>query len=581
MLACAMLLPGSIASAASFTAKLDRTSVSVGESVTLSLVFSDDSPDQRPELPEIPGLRYGGVSASQNFTIVNGKASAQVKYDFMIIPTKEGEYTIPALTYRVGGKNLTSQPLKLTVTKTPVSSATNPDGTPAEAFVQLVIPKSEIYLGETVPAEVRLYFQHVRDVQLPEVSAEGFTITPFDQRPEQSQVQMNGQIYNLAVFRLAISPAKTGTLKLGPARCNLVILSEPRRDFFGTSFARSRRATLASEEVVIRALPLPGENKPTPFSGSIGQFDMQVSASPTELSVGDPITVRVEISGRGALESLQLPHQPGWNEFKTYAPSSQVDSSDPHGLEGTKIFELVVSPQNAAIRELPPFEFSYFDPETKSYKTLRSEAIPLKVRPSALTPQPTVVSTGNTESLDPVEAREIVHIKPHLGTVTRSASPWIAQPAFWIIQAAAPALWLVALLCRRRKESLDRNPRLRRQKEADRIIQQNLEKLRKYAEANQSDDFFSTVMRLLQERIGERLDLPPSAITEAVVETELKPRGLSDNAASLLHQLFQTCNQARYAPVRGSHELASHIPKVEQALLELKNLKNEPVAVAR
>ena len=110
-------------------------------------------------------------------------------------------------------------------------------------------------------------------------------MTPFNQRPEQSQVQLNGRTYNLAIFRLTISPAKTGTLKLGPARCSLAILSEPRHDFFGTSFARSRRANLVSEEVSIRALPLPEQNKPATFSGSIGQFNMQVSAGPTEVSV--------------------------------------------------------------------------------------------------------------------------------------------------------------------------------------------------------------------------------------------------------------------------------------------------------
>ena len=33
-----------------------------------------------------------------------------------------------------------------------------------------------------------------------------------------------------------------------------------------------------------------------------------------------------------------------------------------------------------------------------------------------------------------------------------------------------------------------------------------------------SDQFFATLSRLLQEQLGERLDLPASAITEAVIE---------------------------------------------------------------
>ncbi|MBA4146853.1 MAG: protein BatD [Verrucomicrobia bacterium] len=582
LLVCAAsFVLGNSARAASFTATLDRHNVSVGESVNLSLIFQDGSPSTQPDIPTIPGIQVGGITASQNFQIVNGKSSAQVHYNYALIPTKEGEFTIPAITVKAGGQTLTSQPLKLTVTKAPVVTAKTADGTPPDAFVQLIVPKSEIYFGEVVPAEFRLYFQTmVQDVQLPEVSAEGFTMTPFNQRPDQSQVQLNGMTYNMAIFRFTISPAKTGMLKLGPARCRLAILSEPRRDFFGqTVFSKSRPANLVSEEVPIRVLPLPEQNKPATFSGAIGRFNMKMEAGPTELAVGDPITVRVQISGRGALESLKLPEQPAWRDFKSYTPSSTVETQDPLGLQGTKKFELVISPQNAGIKALPPFEFSFFDPEQKAYRTLSSQEVPLQVRPSALTPQPTIVSTGSSRA-DAIEAKEIVHIKPQLGTIRTSAPPLVTKPGFWIAQSLAPALWLGAMFYRRRKENLDKNPKLRRQKEVERIIQRDLQKLREHAAANKSDEFFATVFHLLQEQIGERLDTPPSGITEAVVDSELKPRGLNAESLALLHSLFQTCNQARYAPVRGSHELASHITKVEQALAELKKLKNEPVAVS-
>ncbi|HKS35656.1 MAG TPA: hypothetical protein VJW76_00600, partial [Verrucomicrobiae bacterium] len=73
--------------------------------------------------------------------------------------------------------------------------------------------------------------------------------------------------------------------------------------------------------------------------------------------------------------------------------------------------------------------------------------------------------------------------------------------------------------------------------------------------------------------LGERLDMPASAITEAVLEEHLRPRGLAEETLKSLHELFQVCNQARYAPQRSSEELASLVPRVERALASLRRLK--------
>ena len=77
-------------------------------------------------------------------------------------------------------------------------------------------------------------------------------------------------------------------------------------------------------------------------------------------------------------------------------------------------------------------------------------------------------------------------------------------------------------------------------------------------------------LRLLQERIGERMDTPPNAITEAVVEERLRPAGASRELCNSVQALFQRCNQARYAPVKSSEELSAVIPRLEQTLRELE-----------
>jgi hypothetical protein len=105
------------------------------------------------------------------------------------------------------------------------------------------------------------------------------------------------------------------------------------------------------------------------------------------------------------------------------------------------------------------------------------------------------------------------------------------------------------------------------------VVREGRNDLRKFAAANNSDEFFVTLFRLLQEQLGERLDLPASAITEAVIEERLRPGGVAEPILAGLHELFQTCNVARYAPIKTSHELAAFIPKIEAALRALQQVK--------
>jgi len=133
--------------------------------------------------------------------------------------------------------------------------------------------------------------------------------------------------------------------------------------------------------------------------------------------------------------------------------------------------------------------------------------------------------------------------------------------------------FLSALTWRKRNESLANNPRLRRQRQVAQVVRDGLNDLKKAAAENNSDRFFATLFRLLQEQLGERLDLPASSITEAVIEEHLRPRGVSEDTLNGLHELFQTCNLARYAPIQSSQELAAIIPNAAAVLRELQGLK--------
>src|SRR5262249_5362640 len=100
-----------------------------------------------------------------------------------------------------------------------------------------------------------------------------------------------------------------------------------------------------------------------------------------------------------------------------------------------------------------------------------------------------------------------------------------------------------------------------------------LVELRQLAAQKKSDEFFAKLVHLLQEQLGERLDLPASAITEAVIDERLRPSGVPETTLNALRELFQTCNLVRYAPIKSSQELAAIVPKLESALRELQQLE--------
>lgn len=99
------------------------------------------------------------------------------------------------------------------------------------------------------------------------------------------------------------------------------------------------------------------------------------------------MTVKVQIAGRGNLDALTLPEQTAWHDFKSYTPTANLETTDALGLQGTKTFEQIVAPLSTDLKALPPLMFSYFDPETKTYRTLTHPAVPLTVHPGGSAPR--------------------------------------------------------------------------------------------------------------------------------------------------------------------------------------------------
>ncbi|HYA78891.1 MAG TPA: BatD family protein, partial [Candidatus Nitrosopolaris sp.] len=431
----------SAARAASFTATLDRDTIALGEQATLSLAFEGGQAKNVPT-PDVPGLEISQIGTSQSVNIVNGAMSSTVTVTFSVTPQHDGEFVIPPMTTDVNGQRLTSQPLKLTVLKANAPSAATVNSGSEVAFMKLVLPEQRVYVGQTVVARVQIFLrddvQNFGNFQFTATPADGFVLGKSTQNGRY-RTQIGNRTYTVLPLSIALAVLKTGSLNLGPFTADMIVVlpSQNRnRDWPFNVFNQGEQkpVSLATEQINVQSLPLPEESRPANFNGAVGNYTMSVTAGPTNVAVGDPITVRVQISGQGALDSLTLPDQPGWQNFKIYPPTSKVETSDQLGLEGAKTFEEIVSPKDTDVHQLPQFSFSFFNPEDGNYHTLTQPGVQLAVRAAGLAPAPTIAAARTSGTENPSSPQDILPIKQEVGALVPAAAPLVTRPAFLVLQ---------------------------------------------------------------------------------------------------------------------------------------------------
>ncbi|HWX23320.1 MAG TPA: BatD family protein, partial [Candidatus Binatia bacterium] len=435
------MAPIAPAFAATFTASVDRDTMTLGESVSLSLAFSGGQPQEVPTPPDIPNLQITYLGPSSQFSFINGQVSSSVTHKFTVTARQPGDYTIPAITADVGGEKLTTQPVTLHVLK---PNAPAPDAIKSGsqiAFAKLVLPKQEAFVGETFIGQLQFYLnartvQRIVRLQPMAFPADGFNVgtMAFGQA---TRTQIGDGIYSVIPLYVVLKAVKAGPLTLGPITANAVIeVPSNRRDLFGDFFGgEQKQLSVVTEAVPLQVLPLPRENVPPDFNGAVGSYTLAFTAGPTNIAAGDPITVKVAISGHGSLDSLTLPEQAGWQDFKTVPPTTKLETTDSLGLQGTKTFEQIVIPQNSDIKTLPPFAFSFFDPDQKKYRTVSQPAISLLVRPGGSAPAPTIAAGSRTAQDNSPPVQDIVPNKQRLGTIAQIGPPLAEQPWFLALQS--------------------------------------------------------------------------------------------------------------------------------------------------
>ena len=559
------------------SASLDRSATSIGESVTLSINCTNFSPSSQPMLPSIAGLRFSSAGTSRQFQLNNGRRTSTYTYNILVMPLKAGNYSISPIQVRHKTRLLKPKPLTLLVL--PAGEKPKPSNSQLQsAYVRLLPTKTTAYVGEIIPVEIQLFFIDGVNVQMPELTADGFNIAAFPKHT-QSRTQKGNQIYQVLTFRTAATPVKAGELQLGPVKLSMVLRvrqkqnrRSPFNDPFDGFFNRYQQVpvNLEAKAQTITVKPLPNANKPASFNGAVGQYTMQAKASPLEMTVGDPVTVNIQISGQGAIESLNLPKL-DWPGFKSYEPSVTTSENNPLGLLGSRRFEQVVIPESDTIAEMPRIEFSFFDPVTSQYRVLAKGPFPLKVNPSSKPVAPVIGGNTAQETEDPDSPpqTDILTIKHHLGSLGQ-AMPLIARPNFWLLQSIPLLLWIAALAWRRKTNALANNPRLRRERQVAERIRSGMAKLDALANDGKVGEFHAEMADLLRKQIGLQLDIPAEGITGDIVHSHAAQKRLNEDTRDDIRKLFTASDQASFAGSQTTGEMKANLALLKELFYALK-----------
>ncbi len=463
------------ASAATVRAYIQPDNAHTGQVVNYVITVQNGTVQNVPQLrlPVQVGMS-AGPSTAQNIEIRGSQRVFSTQLSWGVAGTEPGEFVIPPQEVLVNGEIVKTNEVRLIVSESSTTVPTAAEDASIPLF-QIEVGKTEIYQGEVVPISASLFVPRgsvmLRRVGLIDVNKSDFAIARFPQQADQNAQRINDIDYVVITYRSTLSALHAGDLKVGPATCELLYEvydeNSQRQMSRGLPFgmimgsAEPRKQVVKSQEVKIKVLPLPTEGKPANFSGAVGDFSISATATPSELSVGDPLAVDITIDGSGNFDALNPPSlmpPEGWKAYppRRYNVDGPIDPNLTPTLQRRIAYSMVFVPEKV-LTELPPFELSYFSPTQKKYVSARTPAIALKIKPGAV-----VAAVTAVEGSDGVEAPKpppVQQPKPQISDIlmnvpvkakwlstTAVSAPLTTSARFWAIQSIPAALVILAAL---------------------------------------------------------------------------------------------------------------------------------------
>ena len=572
---CLEVLIAPAFAASQTTAQLEPQSIELGESSQLTVTVNGTAPTT---VPDVEGLEIVPIGQGTSMQIINGAVTSRVSQLFRVTANRTGDFTIPvtdgngqAITLHVdkGAGGQTQRATRQGGSQLPAPSFSQPSNAPPvdaqgkAAFLRVELPKPELTVGELVPVKVKAYFRAGVSASLnglPVLSSDAFTLNKLD-NPEQIHERIAGVPYTVVTWTSALSAVKAGDYPLNLDLPVMVRIQEKRarrndpfKDFFGDDSgfgdaffddffgnATQKPLTLHTDGATVTIKPLPAQGRPGEFSGAVGQFEVTSEATAGNGTTGDPLTLKMNVTGRGNFDRVTtngLPSAPNW---KTYKPNGTFVPADSSGTQGTKTFEQSIIPTKPGAQEIPALSFSYFDPEAQRYVTKTTAAIALQIAQGNPAAPATSAQAGPITEAPAANSDGLAPDQLVTGRTVRSLRPlaleqwFIALNALMVVAMALGAVW--RWWRQRRADDPGRSQRAA----AEKWVNASLASMDAALKAQDASRFFTAARRALQERLAAKWNLPASRVTIPEIRSRLNGNGEE------IRSVFQTADEIAYS----------------------------------
>ena len=537
------------------------------------------------------------VSSSYSTQIINGKSTSQssFSYTYILLAPEEGSFTIAPASITVNGSNYKSNSIKIDVLppdkeveksqsgQSSSSSSTSTEIKKTDAFIRAIVSKNRIYEQEGFMVTFKLYTTfNVVDfgrIEFPEF--EGFLVEELD-IPSNQQLQLehyDGRNYYTADLRKTLLfPQRSGKMTIPSGRLEMVFSVPSGKkvsSFFGMQEVNvDVKKPMITNPVTINVNALPS-GKPSSFKGAVGSFTFTPTISTHEIRANEPITVTLKISGTGNQKLIQNPEVEFPTNFELYDPTIVNDlTAGPNGLSGTRTVEYLVIPRYEGDYSIPAIEFSYFDINSRSYKTVKSPTYSLTV----LKGDPSKATASSYVNQQQVKVeQDIRYIKTEKPMFLNTDRFFVGSWGYWMWYLIPFILLCLFFIFYRKQMKLNSNIALMRNKRASKVAKRRLKKAEVYLKKKDKENFYNEVLRSLWGYFSDKLSIPGADLTKRNIGAELSDYGVDETLIDKFMKILETCEFARYAPVESSaamdeiyEETSDAIGKME-TILKSKN----------
>ena len=566
-----------------FTAQAPKQ-VIVGKPFQLTYTVNQRSRELRaPEFTDFDVLAGPYTSTSSNISLVNGRRTSthEETYTYMLMAKRTGTFTICPATVKVSGEQIQSNGVRIQVlpedqtqgqtqsTQSNQNTRSNQSSQSSQAssenlFVRTIASNTRVHEQEALLVTYKLYVANVdvaqmtNNIKYPDFT--GFLQQDLEMGEIQTELEhYNGRNYQTAVLkRTILYPQHSGDITIDPAKLEFVLRVPTRSqvrsifdDFFG-SYTNVTKAVTAPG-LTIHVSPLPA-GKPAGFSGGVGKFTMTPSISQTEIQANEAVTIKLDISGSGNMKLLKTPAIDWPEGFEPYDPKVTNNfKTTTSGVSGTKSIEYLAIPRNAGEYTIPPVQFSYFDIDEKTYKTLRTPEYTIRVKRGAgesavVSDQSSVVSYTQKEDIKQL-GTDIRYIDTKAQKGNTEYRCQVGEYRLIWLFYVIPLIIAIILLIVLRKQIQEASDITRmKYKRANKVAQKRLKAASAALKANDRNTFYAEIEKAAWTYLSDRLSIPTADLNKENIASILTQKGVSEALIAEVKNVLSTAEFARYAP---------------------------------